>query len=63
MLFDPKKIIAGAFAGFVSAFGVDIHSWSLAPKGSPFDWGTAVKRWVGGAVAGAMVAIGIGQAA
>ena len=55
---DTKKIIAGAVSGFVAAFVVDLHAWS---KNDKFDWGIAFKRWVAGAVTGAMGALGMAQ--
>lgn len=58
MTFDYKKIIAGAVAGLVSAFLIDLNAWSKSD--GPFDWTLAFKRWVAGAVAGAFAAFGIG---
>jgi len=56
---DLKKIVAGAVSGFLGAFVVDLNAWKKA-TGS-FDWGLAAKRWVSGAVSGAMAALGMGQ--
>lgn len=54
-----KLIIAGAVSGLVSAILVDVHAWSKADPALPFDWGLAVKRWVGGAVSGALAGLGL----
>lgn len=54
---DYKKILAGAFSGFVAAALVDIHAWSKTE--GPFGWKLAAKRWIAGAVSGAAAAIGI----
>lgn len=53
-----KKIIAGAVSGLLAAFVVDINSWSKSD--GVFDWTLAIKRWVSGAVVGAVGALGIG---
>lgn len=52
-----KKLIAGTVSGFLAAFVVDIHAWSRSSDA--FDWGLAVKRWVSGAVSGAVAAFGV----
>ena len=57
-MFDFKKIVAGAIAGFVGAAVVDVHAWSKSD--GKFDWPLAVKRWIAGAVSGATAALGIG---
>ncbi len=56
-----KKIIAGAVSGFVAAVVVDINAWSKSDK--PYDWGLAFKRWVSGAVSGAVAGLGTGGVA
>lgn len=60
MMFDLKKIIAGAAVGFFTALVVDVRKWSKWPKGTAFDWSEAVKTWIAGAVSGASAAFGIG---
>jgi hypothetical protein len=54
-----KRALNGAASGFIAALLVDVHSWSKYPEGSAFDWNLAVKRWIGGAVAGAAMSMGI----
>lgn len=56
-----KQVIAGAVSGFFSAVVVDLNAWSKAPEGSSFSWPLAVKRWVAGAVTGAMAGLGMGE--
>lgn len=53
-----KLIIAGATSGFLSAFVVDLNAWSKY-NGSKFNWNLAFKRWVAGAVTGAIAATGL----
>lgn len=57
-----KKIIAGTVSGFVSALLVDLDAWKKS-AGAGFDYGLAFKRWVVGAVSGALAGLGIGQTA
>jgi hypothetical protein len=52
-----KQIGIGALSGFLSAFVVDVHAWSTSDE--PFNWLKAVKRWVSGAITGAVTATGI----
>lgn len=52
------KVLKGAATGFVVALGVDINAWAKA-NGPAFDWGLAVKRWLAGAVGGALSAFGL----
>jgi hypothetical protein len=59
MMFDVKKLIAGAVSGFVGAAVVDIHAWSKSE--GKFDWVLAFKRWIAGAVSGVTAAMGIGS--
>ena len=59
-MFDFKKILAGAIAGFCAGVIVDVKKWAKWPKGTPFDWNEAFKTWVAGAVSGATAALGIG---
>lgn len=56
-----RAIVAGAVSGFASAVVVDLNAWSKAPEGSAFSWGLAFKRWVAGAVTGALASLGIGE--
>lgn len=56
-----KAIAAGAVSGFASAVVVDLNAWSKAPEGSAFSWVLAFKRWVAGAITGALAALGIGD--
>lgn len=60
---DIKKIIAGAVAGFVAAALVDLDAWSKWNESDgkyPFDFRVALKRWIYGAVSGAMAGFGLG---
>jgi hypothetical protein len=57
---DVKKVIAGAVSGFVAAALVDLNAWSKSTSGG-FDWALAIKRWVAGAVSGALAALGMAQ--
>jgi hypothetical protein len=59
MMFDVKKLVAGAVSGFVGAAVVDIHAWSQSE--GKFDWVLAFKRWIAGAVSGVAAAMGIGS--
>lgn len=62
-----KKALAGAVSGFLASFLVDLNAWSHStPDGmpnAPFNWNLAIKRWGGGAIAGAAAAFGISEAA
>ncbi len=51
-----KNILIGALSGFLSAMLVDLHAWSKAPYGTPFDWKLASTRWLAGAAAGVSAA-------
>jgi hypothetical protein len=61
-----KRVLVGALAGFVSAVLVDLNAWSRSVSSEPenmdglaaFDWSLAVRRWISGAVSGAMTAGG-----
>lgn len=55
-----KKIIAGTVSGFVSALLVDLDAWKKS-SGTGFDYGLAFKRWLAGAVSGALAGLGMGQ--
>lgn len=57
---NTKVLISGAVTGFVGAFLADLHAWSVAPAGSTFAWNSAFKRWVAGALSGALAGIGLG---
>lgn len=52
-----KKVLAGAVSGAVGAFLADLHAWSKST--GAYDWGLAAKRWIGGAIGGAMGALGM----
>lgn len=56
-----KPILGGALTGFVSAFLIDLDAWKMAPKDSKFDWSLAVKRWLAGAISGALAGAGLGS--
>jgi H+/Cl- antiporter ClcA len=56
-----KKIIAGALSGFVSAFLVDLNAWKSNEAMEHFNWAVAIKRWLAGAVSGALTGLGLGQ--
>jgi hypothetical protein len=53
-----KKVIASALAGLLGAVVVDLDKWKTADS-DHFDWKLAVKRWIQGAVTGAITALGI----
>lgn len=55
-----KKVVAGALSGFVSAFLVDINAWLKSGEDTKFDFKLALKRWVAGAVSGALTGLGFG---
>jgi hypothetical protein len=52
------KIIKGALLGFLGAVMFDLQKWNEA-VGFSFDWKVAGMRWVKGAVAGALGALGV----
>lgn len=54
-----ERVLKGAAVGFAVMFAKDIDSWAKAPAGAAFDWGIASKRWVAGAIAGAITALGL----
>ena len=56
-----KKVIAGALSGFVSAFLVDLNAWKSNEAIEHFNWALAIKRWLAGAVSGALTGLGLGQ--
>ena len=53
-----KKVIASALAGFLGAVVVDLDKWKTADS-DHFDWKLALKRWIQGAVTGAITALGM----
>jgi len=53
-----KKALAGAVSGFIAAALVDLNAWSKSDS-KGFDWALAVKRWVSGAVSGALAGFGM----
>ena len=55
-----KKVIAGALSGFVSAFLVDLNAWLKSGEETKFDVLLALKRWIAGAVSGALTGLGFG---
>ena len=54
-----KKVIASTLAGFLGAVVVDLDKWKTADS-DQFNWKLALKRWIQGAVTGAITALGIG---
>ena len=52
------KIIKGAAIGFLGAVMFDLQKWNEA-VGFSFDWKIAGVRWLKGAVAGALGALGV----
>jgi hypothetical protein len=40
---------------------VDVNAWKSYPDDKPYNWGVAFKRWIAGAVTGALAALGLGQ--
>jgi len=56
-----KKIVAGALSGFVSAFLVDLNAWKSNEAMEHFNYALAIKRWLAGAVSGALTGLGMGQ--
>lgn len=53
---DTHKVIVGALGGLIAAVGVDLHAWG---GGEPFNWRKAISRWIGGAIGGAALALGV----
>jgi hypothetical protein len=56
-----KKVVAGALSGFVSAFLVDLNAWKSNEAMEYFNYALAIKRWLAGAVSGALTGLGFGQ--
>ncbi len=54
---NMNKIGAGALGGLVAAIVVDLHAWTRTP--GAFDWSLAGRRWVAGAMAGVLAALGL----
>ena len=52
------KALKGAVIGFLGAVMFDLQKWNEA-VGTSFDWKVAGIRWIKGAVAGALGAVGI----
>ena len=52
------KALTGAAIGFLGAVMFDLQKWNEA-VGFSFDWKVAGVRWVKGAVAGALGALGV----
>lgn len=52
----------GALSGWLAAAAVDYHAfltWKRLQDALAYDWGTAITRWVQGAVAGAVAGAGL----
>lgn len=47
----------GAASGLFSSAAIDVNAW--AKSQSKYDWILAIKRWVAGAITGAITAVGI----
>ena len=60
-MIDYEKIITGAVAGLLAAVTVDVNAWKSYPDDKPYNWAVAFKRWIAGAVTGAVAALGLGQ--
>lgn len=56
-----KKVVAGTLSGFVSAFLVDLNAWKSNEAMEHFNYALAIKRWLAGAVSGALTGLGFGQ--
>lgn len=56
-----RSILVGAVSGFVAAALVDLHAWS--DGAGAFEWGLALKRWITGAISGAVTAAGLTEVA
>lgn len=52
-----KKAVVAALSGFLAAAVVDVNAW--IKSGGDFDWMLAFKRWVSGALTGAMTGAGL----
>lgn len=57
---EIKKIVATAIASFLGAVITDIDKWKKS-ESDKFDWELAIKRWVKGAILGAMTGLGMEQ--
>ncbi|MFA6242678.1 MAG: hypothetical protein WC655_17195 [Candidatus Hydrogenedentales bacterium] len=56
-----QLLIHGAVAGWLSAAAVDYRAflaWQSIREFATYNWETAIWRWVQGAIAGAVTAIG-----
>lgn len=54
-----NNIWTGTLGGFVAAALIDVHAFMTSPS-NVFDWQLMFKRWVAGAMAGALTALGTG---
>lgn len=59
MNLELNKIIAGAVSGLLAAVLVDVDAWRSHKGPDPFNWGLAFKRWLVGAISGALAGAGI----
>jgi hypothetical protein len=57
-MLNSKAVIAGAVSGLIAAILVDVDAWRTGQ--GAFNLKKAIPRWIGGAVAGAIAALGLG---
>jgi hypothetical protein len=60
-----NRLTQGAIAGFLSAAATDFQafrSWKSFQDAASYSWGTAMFRWVQGAIVGFVTAAGLGLA-
>lgn len=59
LLLLHQPVVRGALIAFVTAFGVDLHTWKSWGDVA-FNWRTASFRWVSATIFGALAGAGLG---